>query len=162
MIAMVVIFRDKIRRSQPSDNRSDNPSHAFFSKALLNRERVRYNRNGAGIFLDYFLPNMSDNINYVVNSKMPSFPTGHPFPFKEGPDKSIWIRFFSINFSLKWIIVTRYIKNVSQHIWVRFPRTGILAKMWSFFLKSRAFVWPNLIIYLWFFNWSWSIVSLGP
>ena len=85
MIAMVVIFRDKIRRSQPSDNRSDNPSHAFFSKALLNRERVRYNRNGAGIFLDYFLPNMSDNINYVVNSKMPSFPTGQPFP--SGPGK---------------------------------------------------------------------------
>ena len=25
-------------------------------------------------------------------------------------------------------------------IWVRFPRTGILAKMWSFFFKSRAFV----------------------
>ena len=26
------------------------------------------------------------------------------------------------------------------HIWVRFPRTGILLKMWHFFLKSRAFV----------------------
>ena len=46
---------------------------------------------------------------------MPSFPTGHPFPFKEGPDKSIWIRFFSIDFSLEWIIATRYLKNVSQH-----------------------------------------------
>ena len=32
----------------------------------------------------------------------------------------------------------------------------------SNFVKSRAFVWPNLIIYLWFFNWSWSIVSLAP
>ena len=44
-------------------------------------------------------------------------------------------------------------------IWVRFPRTGILLKMWHFFLKSRAFVWPNLIRYIWFFNWFWSIVS---
>ena len=30
---------------------------------------------------------MSDNINYVVNSKMPSFPTGQPFPSKAGPGK---------------------------------------------------------------------------
>ena len=28
----------------------------------------------------------------------------------------------------------------SSKIWVRFPRTGILAKMWSFFKKSKAFV----------------------
>ena len=50
-------------------------------------------------------------------------------------------------------------KSLQLHIWVRFPRTGILLKMWHFFLKSRAFVWPNLIRYIWFFNWFWSIVS---
>ena len=27
-----------------------------------------------------------------------------------------------------------------DYIWVRFPRTGISAKMWPFFEKSRAFV----------------------
>ena len=62
----------------------------------------------------------------------------------------------------------RCILNVYIHIytyiyiWVRFPRTGILAKMCHFFEKSRAFVWPNLMRYFWFFNWSWSIVSLRP
>ena len=34
------------------------------------------------------------------------------------------------------------------YIWVRFPRTRILAKMWHFFEKSRAFVRPNLIIFV--------------
>ena len=37
-------------------------------------------------------------------------------------------------------------------IWVRFPRTRILAKMWHFFEKSRAFVRLNLIIFVWFFK----------
>ena len=40
--------------------------------------------------------------------------------------------------------------------WEFWPKCG------PFFEKSRAFVWPNLMRYFWFFNWSWSIVSLRP
>jgi len=36
------------------------------------------------------------------------------------------------------------------HIWVRFPRTGILAKLWSLFEKSKAFMRPKLMIFVWF------------
>ena len=50
----------------------------------------------------------------------------------------------------------------SYCIWVRFPRTGILAKMWSVFEKSRAFVRLNLIIFIWFCNCSCPRVSLAP
>ena len=45
------------------------------------------------------------------------------------------------------------------HIWVSFCRTGNLAVSRHIFSKSRAFVWPNLKRYLWFFNCSWLIVS---
>ena len=48
------------------------------------------------------------------------------------------------------------------HIWVRFPRTGILAQMWSFFEKSRAFVWPNGLIFSSFLNCSEEIMSVRP
>ena len=38
--------------------------------------------------------------------------------------------------------------SLLDNLWVRFPRTGILAKMCHFFEKSRAFVWTNLIIFV--------------
>ena len=48
------------------------------------------------------------------------------------------------------------------YIWVRFPRTGILAKMWSLFWKSRAFVWLNLIIFYGFSIVSVQVCPLDP
>ena len=46
-------------------------------------------------------------------------------------------------------------------IWVSFCRTGKMSVLCLVFFKSRGFVWPNLIRYFQFFNWSWSIGSSG-
>ena len=64
------------------------------------------------------------------------------------PIKEVWI--FNFEFVKSLIFIVHFYWNISaliqldnfsrHHIWVRFPRTGILAKMWPFFEKSRAFV----------------------
>ena len=62
----------------------------------------------------------------------------------------------SSNVQLDWMICH------IVHIWVRFPRTGILTKMCCFFEKSRALVWLNLKKKNYFCNCYGPIVSLRP
>ena len=47
-------------------------------------------------------------------------------------------------------------------ILVSLCRTGILLSLFHIFSKSKAFVFPNLIRWPCFFNWSLLITSLGP
>ena len=77
--------------------------------------------------------------------------------------KNTWQRTVETNHTYATNVIMHHLgQEIWRHLWVRFPRTGILAKMWSFFEKSRAFVWPNLVIFDWLFNCSCPSVSLAP
>ena len=46
------------------------------------------------------------------------------------------------------------------YIWVRFPRTGKMVKMWHFFIFFEALLWPNGSIFSTFVNCSEEILSV--
>lgn len=73
------------------------------------------------------------------------------FTWENTPNRFFWF-FFSF---------VKYLFKIFVFIWVSFCRTGKMSVLRLFFLKSRGFVWPNLIRYLQFFNWSWPIGSSG-